>query len=198
VGRLENRKGVKHLVDAFNLLHSNNPDTRLVIAGDGPDRDKLTERVYELGLSHVVEFLGYISEAEKIRNLHAADLFCAPALYGESCGIVLLEAMATGLVTVAGNNPGYATVMKGFGALSLVNPKDSAEFARRLDLLLRENDLRKLWRNWAKEEIKAYSPKRIVDRYEAVYKKAHAEHIRPKQRLLRRMQRRGRPLFAEP
>lgn len=190
VGRLENRKGVKYLIKAFSLLHSNKPNIRLIIAGDGPDREKLQEQVSELELDDAITFAGFISEEQKIAYLHHADLFCAPALYGESCGIVLLEAMATGLVTVAGNNSGYATVMKGFGALSLVNPKDSAEFSRRLDLLLHETDLRKLWRNWAKDEIKAYSHKRIVDQYEAVYKKAYAAHIRPRSRFLRPTRRR--------
>lgn len=189
VGRLENRKGVKYLIEAFGLLYASKPNLRLVIAGDGPDREKLEELVGSLGLQEVVTFAGFISEKEKIDYLHSADLFCAPALYGESCGIVLLEAMATGLVTVAGNNSGYATVMKGFGALSLVNPKDSAEFSRRLDLLLHEQDLRKLWRNWAKDEVKAYSHKRIVDQYEQTYKKAYAEHTRPKARILRKVRR---------
>lgn len=189
VGRLENRKGVKYLIQAFSLLYANKPTIRLVIAGDGPDREKLQAQVEDLNLQDVITFAGFISDEEKIHYLHTADLFCAPALYGESCGIVLLEAMATGLVTVAGNNTGYATVMKGFGALSLVNPKDSAEFSRRLDLLLHEADLRKLWRNWAKDDIKAYNHKRIVDQYEAVYKKAYASHVRPKSRFLRPVRR---------
>lgn len=191
IGRLENRKGVKYLISAFKLLHSNKPNIRLVIAGDGPDREKLENQVYELELQHAVSFVGYVSEEEKIRYLQTADLFCAPALYGESCGIVLLEAMATGLVTVAGNNSGYATVMKGLGALSLVNPKDSAEFSRRLDLLLHEHDLRNIWRAWAKDEIKCYSHKRIVDKYEAIYKKAYAQKLRPRNRLFQRVRRKA-------
>ena len=191
VGRLENRKGVKYLVEAFALLHADKPNIRLVIAGSGPDREKLQEQVTELGLDESVTFAGFISDEEKIRYLHTADLFCAPALYGESCGIVLLEAMATGLVTVAGNNSGYATVMKGFGALSLVNPKDSAEFSRRLDLLLHEADLRKLWRSWAKDEIRQYDHRLIVDQYEAVYQKAYAGHTKSKKPRLRDIARKG-------
>ncbi len=174
VGRLEQRKGVKHLMHAFALLAKEHPDVALVIAGDGPDRSKLEGLAADLELKQV-SFLGYITEKEKVRYLRAADMACYPALWGESFGIVLLEAMATGTVTVAGDNSGYATVMKGLGAISLVNPKHHAEFARRLSLLLYENDLRKLWRDWAKEEIQQYSYPRVVDHYEEVYRAAMAK-----------------------
>ena len=187
VGRLENRKGVRHLIDAFALLHADEPETKLIIAGDGPEREKLEEQVRMFELGDAIQFLGYISEEEKVKHLHEADLFCAPALYGESFGIVLLEAMATGLVTVAGDNPGYATVMKGLGALSLVDPKDSPEFSRRLHLLLYENGLRKIWRSWAKEEMKQYEFKKIADQYEATYRQAIAEYSRPKPQLFQRV-----------
>ncbi len=73
--------------------------------------------------------------------------------------------------------------MKGLGALSLVNPKDSAEFSRRLDLLLHEHDLRNIWRSWAADEIKSYSHKRIVDQYEAAYIKTYDEKMKPRRRL---------------
>ncbi len=171
VGRLEGRKGVKYLLHAFKILRETRPDVSLVIAGDGVDRDKLEMLADDLDLDNV-QFLGYISEEDKIAYMRSCDLFCAPALYGESFGIVLLEAMATGLVTVAGDNPGYAAVMRGLGALSLVNPKHIAEFARRLELLLYETDLRKLWRDWAANEVPQYSYERIVDQYEEVYQAA--------------------------
>ncbi len=175
VGRLEQRKGVKHLLHAFRQLSQMSPDTSLIIAGDGPDRAKLEALAAELGLQNV-EFIGFVTEKEKIHYLRTADLYCSPALYGESFGIVLLEAMACGLVTVAGDNPGYASVMKGLGAISLVNPQHHAEFARRLNLLLHENDLRKLWRDWAADEIGQYSYAHIVDQYEEIYKNALKEH----------------------
>jgi phosphatidylinositol alpha-mannosyltransferase len=173
VGRLEGRKGVKYLLHAFHQVQQHHPDVSLVIAGDGPDRDKLEMLAADLEL-HNVRFLGFITNQQKHDLLHSSDLFAAPAIYGESFGIVLLEAMATGLVTVAGDNPGYESVMEGLGAISLVHPKHAAEFARRIELLLYETDLRKLWREWAAKELPQYSYERIVDQYEAVYKKAIA------------------------
>jgi phosphatidylinositol alpha-mannosyltransferase len=175
LGRLEQRKGVKHLLHAFKLLTEKYSDVSLIIAGDGPDRAKLEELVADLEIPNV-NFVGFISEKEKLHYLRTVDLYCSPALYGESFGIVLLEAMATGLVTVAGDNPGYASVMKGLGALSLVNPKHHAEFARRLSLLLHENDLRKLWREWAADQLPQYDYRTIVDQYEEVYKAAIKKH----------------------
>ena len=124
-----------------------------------------------MGLQHV-EFLGYIDEDTKKRLLHTADVFCSPALFGESFGIVLLEAMASGLVTVAGDNPGYESVMQGLGKLSLINPKDTSVFAHRLQLLLFDEDLRSLWRKWAKDYVRQFDYPKIVDKYEATYKAA--------------------------
>lgn len=169
VGRLENRKGVKYLLRAFKLLSEQKPDISLIIAGTGPDSDKLEALAQNLALDNVT-FPGYITDDQKIQYLRTADLFCSPALYGESFGIVLLEAMATGIVTAAGNNPGYSAILHGLGSVSIVDPKDSEEFARRLDLLLHENELRKLWRSWAKEEVGQYSFTHVVSQYEELYK----------------------------
>lgn len=175
IGRLERRKGVNCLLEAYGLLSDRCDDVELIIAGDGPDREKLEYAAHEMELPNVT-FLGYVSDKEKVKLLSTTDLFVAPALYGESFGIVLLEAMASGLVTVAGNNPGYASVLQELGSLSLVNPKDSPEFSRRMDVMLHDADLRKLWQKWAKEYVKQFSYTTIVDQYEEVYKTAHKKH----------------------
>lgn len=175
IGRLEHRKGVRYLLEAFKLLQSREPKVRLLLAGDGADREKLEELAHTLEL-HDVEFLGFINEATKKQLLHTVDLFCSPAIFGESFGIVLLEAMASGLVTVAGDNPGYESVMQGLGKLSLINPKDSALFAHRLQLLLFDDDLRMLWKKWAKDYVRQFDYSKVVDRYEAVYIEAYKKH----------------------
>ncbi len=168
IGRLERRKGLKYLLRAVNKLQTTQPDVRLVIAGDGPDRQQLERYANELGVS--VEFLGRVDESTKMKYLHEASVFCSPARYGESFGIVLLEAMACGLPVVAGDNPGYATVMKDTGRLSLVDPKDTPEFSRKLDLMMNDESLRAAWQAWAATEVKQYDYPLIVDQYEAIYK----------------------------
>lgn len=171
IGRLERRKGVKYLLHAYRVLAIDNPDVKLIIAGDGPDREKLMLLAEDLKLPNVT-FLGYISDELKMQLLHESDVFCSPAIYGESFGIVLLEAMATGTAVVAGNNSGYTDVMQGIGALSIVNPHDAVEFARRLEVFLYEPKVGALWQKWAVEYVKQFSYSNIVDRYEELYKEA--------------------------
>jgi phosphatidylinositol alpha-mannosyltransferase len=179
IGRLERRKGVKYLLQAFQVLTQENPRVKLIIAGDGPDREKLELYTEDLKIPNV-SFLGYVSEELKMKLLADADLLCSPALFGESFGIVLLEAMATGTVSVAGNNSGYVDVMQGLGAISLVNPEDTEEFARRLDLLLHQPELRAIWEKWAAGYVKQFDNKLVVDRYEELYKEVLDSHGRPK------------------
>jgi phosphatidyl-myo-inositol alpha-mannosyltransferase len=171
VGRLEGRKGVKYLLHAFAELQKEHPSVKLDILGDGVDRDKLEMLANDLELKRVT-FLGYRDNEEKIARFRAADLYCSPAVFGEGFGMVLLEAMATGVPAVVGDNPGYAAVMKGVGALSLVNPRDTPEFARRLELLLFQPELRDIWCKWAKNEVQQYSTERMIDQYEEVFRRA--------------------------
>lgn len=175
IGRLERRKGAKYLLQAFRVLAQTNPDVKLIIAGDGPDREKLELLAEDLKLKNI-SFLGYVSEDLKLELLAEADLFCSPAISGESFGIVLLEAMATGTVAVAGNNSGYADLMQGLGAVSIVNPDDTIEFARRLKLLLDQTELRNLWQKWAIDYVQQFSYPNVVDQYEALYQDALRHH----------------------
>ena len=178
IGRLEGRKGLKYLMQAYKLLAVKYPKVQLLIAGDGAMREKLEMLAEDLELPKV-KFLGYISDELKVQLLAQADLFCSPALFGESFGIVLLEAMASRTVTVAGNNSGYAEVMQGLGQLSIVNPRDVEEFARRLELLLNEDKLRKLWQQWADRYVQQFDYPKVIRRYEKLYREAHKTHDKP-------------------
>lgn len=175
IGRLEKRKGVMYLLQAFEQLQMILSEVKLIIVGDGPDRSKLEDYV-EFNNLHNVEFKGFVDEASKIKLLQHATIYCTPAIYGESFGIVLLEAMAAGAVTVAGNNPGYVSVMQETGALSIVNVKDTAEFTRKLQLLLTNYELRQLWTVWAEKYVTQFRYDHIAQSYLKIYKLAKKLH----------------------
>lgn len=168
IGRLEKRKGVRFLLKAFAELQKTNHKVQLIVAGDGDLRNGLEQYVEENNIKRV-QFTGFISEEKKLELLAFADVFCSPALYGESFGIVLLEALAAGVPVVAGDNQGYSTVLTGPGRLSLVNSKDTQDFARRLDIFLSDEEVRKLWLKWAHKHVQQFTYVKIVDKYLELY-----------------------------
>ncbi len=137
VGRLEKRKGVRQLIEAFYELKRAKPSAKLVIAGDGPLKKSLKTMVKDYGLSDV-EFLGFIQDKQKIELLNRCSVFTSPALYGESFGIVLAEAMAMGAPVVAHQNDGYRWVLKETGRLSLADCNNPSEYAARLQLMMED------------------------------------------------------------
>jgi phosphatidylinositol alpha-mannosyltransferase len=169
-GRLEKRKGPVHIINAYNLLKQSYPKLRLVMAGDGPLRESLEEYCSDNKIKNV-KFLGFVSDNKKRELMATCGVFTSPALYGESFGIVLVEAMAMGAPVVAGDNPGYATVMSERGSLSLVDPTDTEAYARLLELFLTDMNFVKLWRDWSKEAVKKFDWPVIVDKYETLYEK---------------------------
>lgn len=171
VGRIEKRKGVEYLINAFADLVQRLPEARLIIAGQGVQAEKLQQRVKSEEIPHIT-FAGYVSDAKRLHLLQNADLACFPSTQGEGFGIVLLEAMACGTPLLAGNNLGYINVMKGFGKIGLVDPKATKDFANRMEVFLSDQSLRKKLSDWALSEVKQYDYSKIAEQYEAAFKAA--------------------------
>jgi phosphatidylinositol alpha-mannosyltransferase len=143
VGRLEKRKGVKYLIEAFAQVKQEVPNSRLIIVGPGTRLRRGYERkVARSGLKKDVVFIGFAPYEDLPRYYQTADVFCAPATGAESFGIVLLEAMALGKPIVASNIEGYAGVVSDGVDGQLVPPKDSQSLARALTSLLNDPALR--------------------------------------------------------
>lgn len=104
IGRHEERKGLRVLLAALGHLPAN---VRVWVAGDGPETESLRSLH---GADPRIEWLGRITDDEKVARLRGADVFCAPSLRGESFGVVLLEAMAAQTPIVASDITAYATV----------------------------------------------------------------------------------------
>lgn len=142
VGRLEKRKGVKYLIKAYNIVKEKYPDSRLIIIGPGRRfRRKYENMVNRKKLEDVV-FLGNVPYEDLPRYYKTADIFCAPAVSGESFGIVLLEAMAVGTPIVATNIDGYASVLTDGKEGLLVPPRNSRKLADALCRAMADKNLR--------------------------------------------------------
>ncbi len=142
VGRLEKRKGVSYLLEAYSQIKADFPDSRLLIAGPGTVlREKLEKVINKRGIEDVV-FLGKVPFEELPRYYKTADVFCAPAIGQESFGIILLEAMAVGTPIVASDIPGYASVLTHGREGLLVPPKNDVELANALRTVLSNRQLR--------------------------------------------------------
>ena len=119
IGRHEERKGLGILLDGGRRASA--PDVECWVAGDGPDTARLKAAH---GHDPRIEWLGRISEGDKLARLRGASVFCAPSLHGESFGVVLAEAMAAGTPVVASALPGYRNVATDGVDAVLVPPGD--------------------------------------------------------------------------
>jgi len=105
VSRLVSHKRFDLLVEAVPELLRRHPDLRVDIAGDGPERQVLTARAAELGLSDVVTFHGFVS-ADKREELLAAGWLTTSPSQAEGWGLTVIEANAAGVPAVAFDVPG--------------------------------------------------------------------------------------------
>ncbi|HET8586984.1 MAG TPA: glycosyltransferase family 4 protein [Candidatus Limnocylindria bacterium] len=173
VGRLEERKGLIHLLKAYHRLRKRRVDARLLVVGAGP---KLREYRRYVGLRGIrdVEFLGRVSDEEKARYFASADIFCAPATGQESFGIVLLEAMAAGVPIVASDIHGYKQVVQRDVQGLLVEPKKPRALAAALYTLATDPDLRDRMGEAGRLRAPEYSWDRVTEQVIDFYRDVRA------------------------
>lgn len=166
VGRHEPRKGLGTLLEAVSLMPS---DVKLWIASDGPETEMLKAQYAHEAR---IEWLGRISDAEKYDRLRRAAVFCAPALRGESFGIVLLEAMAAGAPVVASNIDGYRNVATDGENAVLVEPGNSRELASALAKVIADPRLSDRLVAAGKLHAQQFTMDALADRYIEMYERA--------------------------
>lgn len=143
LGRLEfGMKGLDLLVEAFAEILSDWPETRLRIAGDGPDRRRFERLLNERGLEDKVDLLGRLEGNMKWDALRRADVVLMPSRY-ETFGLVALEAMSVGTPTVAFAIPSLRDLVGGTNSAVLVEPEDGIGLGRAVSALLSSPERRR-------------------------------------------------------
>lgn len=170
VGRLDKRKGFEHLLDAFPRIQTKIPDVRLLVVGafDAQDKEPFVRHVRKHRIRGV-HFVGYVSRAELPRYYRTATVFCAPSTGFESFGIVLLEAMASGVPIVASDITGYRQVLTNGCEGVLVPPADATALAQGCITLLADARTRAAMGAAGRVTAAAYDWTHIADRVLAYY-----------------------------
>ena len=175
VGRIEERKGLIYLLKAFKILQKNFSNLRLIIIGDGELKEECQNWVKKNDLKEVF-FEGKKTGKSLASYYKTADIFVSPAIFGESFGIVLLEAMASGTPFVAFANKGYKEFLKGkLGERFLVRPKDYRALAKKIESLIKKPHLRKEMKKWGIRESQNYHWGKIADQVLEFYQLAQEE-----------------------
>ncbi len=174
VGRLEKRKGVQHLMHAYAALCEAKLPVRLLIAGSGPEEKRLRSFAALRKLPEVV-FIGSFETGDTPGLYGESDIMCAPSPYGESFGIVIAEAMASGKPVVAAANEGYRHLLTGEAARLLVPPGDEGALYWALRSLVVDAALRNRLCEWGRTEAMRYDSETVAPQLVAIYQEAIAK-----------------------
>jgi len=169
VGRLSPEKGLKYLIEALPLVRERVPDVHLTLVGEGSQEEALRSQAEALGVADAISFAGPRPHDDIPELMRQADLFVLPSL-NEGFGIVLIEAMASGLPIVASDTGGIPEIVEHGRTGVLVPPGESDSLAWAIMEVLRDGARTTEMVEGALAEVhKRFSSAAQVRAYERVY-----------------------------
>ena len=135
VGYLWTRKGLIDLIEAFGAVHTELPETHLVICGAGGEESKIKSAAARSSVSDAIQFVGDVEPHRIHRYMQASDLFVLPS-HSEGMPNAVMEAMACGLPTVCTSVGGLTAALSKTEGAVLVPPMDSKSLAAALQAVI--------------------------------------------------------------
>lgn len=167
IGRLVRRKNIEDLLLVFKEILDKYP-SRLLIMGDGPEKDNINDKIKELNLDDNVMLLGRVSDEEKMQYLSITDLYLSTAIH-EGFGIVFLEAMDYGIPVICYNRGGQVDFLQNNKTGYLIKLYDKKTFTSSVVGLLEDRDKMDQMKAFNKEYIKKYYIDNIAEQYLDLY-----------------------------
>lgn len=178
-GRLVPEKGVDVLLHAFSHIASHVPAARLLIAGDGPEAERLKQLIATLEISDAVSMLGYVSREEMERRFASAWVQVVPSRWAEPFGIVAAEAMMRGTAVVASRSGGLADIVRENKTGFLTPPGDAERLASALLRLLQDRALAERLGRAGRETAQAqFSEAAYVEQFVRLYERLQQRHAK--------------------
>jgi glycosyltransferase involved in cell wall biosynthesis len=170
VGSLVPVKGVRYLIESMKAIKNNYSNVKLVIIGDGTEKHELEKLVIEFGLSDCVSFVGKVSNHKISQYMIESDIFVLPSL-SEGFGIVLLEAMASGLPIIASNVGGIPSLIQNGVNGFLVEPGNPEKIAEKILFLFNDRETMIKISEGNKKAVEKYDWEKIAVQLEDIYLK---------------------------
>lgn len=180
VGRMDERKGFRYLLKAYPAIKKKHPAVRLLVVGAYQAEEVAALEPYTRGLRDI-HFIGKVSRETLRQYYRTATVFCSPATGAESFGIVLLEAMASGVPIVASDIPGYRSVLTSQHEGLLVHPGNDAQIAWAVNRLLDDPRHRTVMAERGRRTARHYTWKLVAPqilKYYGALVKARAQRLR--------------------
>lgn len=169
-GRLVQEKGVGVLVQAFAKVVAQIPEARLILAGEGPERERLTKLITDLSLSSSISVLGHLPRPELEQHFATAWVQAVPSSWAEPFGMVAAEAMMRGTSVVASDCGGLTEIVRDGQTGFLVPPNDVNALAAALLLLLRNREMsERMGRAGREVALACFSDVTYVDKFVRLY-----------------------------
>jgi glycosyltransferase involved in cell wall biosynthesis len=149
-------------------IHEEMPDARLILVGDGEERERLAALSIQLGIQKYVQFVGEVPHEEVQTFMQQADVFVLPSL-SEGFPNVILEAMACGLPIIASRVGGIPDIITNDINGYLVEVKDTNDMANKIMLLLSDDTLRKKISDNNRHLVKKYTWENVIFELEKIY-----------------------------
>jgi glycosyltransferase involved in cell wall biosynthesis len=143
-GRFVRKKGFDILLEALNLLKKHKIPVKLLLGGDGPEKNNLLQLAKKLGLEKDVTFHGWVNDKDKF--FKQIDLFCLPSI-SEPFGIILLEAMEHSVPIISTKSDGPEEIIRDNIDGLLAEIESSADIAEKLKYAINNQEISA---NWAK------------------------------------------------
>lgn len=162
-GALRKVKNIDSLINAISLFSTET--IQLIIAGEGPEINNLTNLVQKNNLTSIVSFVGSLNTLQIIDFFNAADVFCLPS-HNEGFGNVIIESLLCGTPVVASRVGEIPKHLKDGVNGYLFNPNNINEIAQAIHKALEQE-----WnRESLRESIMFLDPENVIKEYENIYK----------------------------